>query len=296
VANDAGPNYLYHNKHDGTFDEVGMLSGVAMSGDGLEQGSMGVDWGDYRNEGRLSALVTNFTEQPDTLYRNMGEAGFSDVSWPAKLVKPTYLSVGWGTALVDVENDGWLDILAVNGHVYPQMDEVPNAARYREPILLFRNHRDGTFENISSALAEIPAASMRGAAFGDINNDGSVDVVIVNMDGPPILLLNRSENSNHRVLFQLVGTTSNKMAIGARVTVKTGKLAQIREVRAGGSYLSSNDPRVHFGLGAATRMDEVEIRWPNGKLEVLKDLPTDAIYKVVEGEGIKNRIALPPLH
>jgi hypothetical protein len=296
VANDAGPNYLYHNKHDGTFDEVGMLSGVAMSGDGLEQGSMGVDWGDYRNEGRLSALVTNFTEQPDTLYRNMGEAGFSDVSWPAKLVKPTYLSVGWGTAFVDVENAGWLDILVVNGHVYPQMDEVPNAARYREPILLFRNHRDGTFENISSALAEIPAASMRGAAFGDINNDGSVDVVIVNMDGPPIFLLNRSENSNHRVLFQLVGTTSNKMAIGARVTVKTGKLAQIREVRAGGSYLSSNDPRVHFGLGAATRMDEVEIRWPNGKLEVLKDVPADAIYKVVEGEGIKNKIALPPLH
>ena len=296
VANDAGPNYLYHNKHDGTFDELGMLSGVAMSGDGLEQGSMGVDWGDYRNEGRLSALVTNFTEQPDTLYRNMGEAGFSDVSWPAKLVKPTYLSVGWGTAFVDVENAGWLDILVVNGHVYPQMDEVPNAARYREPILLFRNHRDGTFENISSALADIPAASMRGAAFGDINNDGSVDVVIVNMDGPPILLLNRSENSNHRVLFQLVGTTSNKMAIGARVTVKTGKLAQIREVRAGGSYLSSNDPRVHFGLGAATRMDEVEIRWPNGKLEVLKDVPADAIYKVVEGEGIKNKIALPPLH
>jgi enediyne biosynthesis protein E4 len=296
VANDAGPNYLYHNKHDGTFEELGMISGSAMSGDGLEQGSMGVDWGDYLNAGRLSLFVTNFTEQPDTLYRNLGEGGFSDVSWPAGLAKPTYLSVGWGTAFFDMDNDGWLDILAVNGHVYPQMDQVPDAARYREPILFFRNQRDGTFENVSSALAGIPAASMRGAAFGDINNDGNVDVVIVNMDGPPILLLNQGGNGNHRVLFQLVGTKSNRMAIGARVTVRTGKLRQMREVRAGGSYLSSNDPRLHFGLGAAATMDEVEVRWPSGEEEVLRNLSADFLYRLVEGEGIKDKTALPARH
>jgi enediyne biosynthesis protein E4 len=294
VANDAGPNYLYHNRRDGTFEELGMISGVAMSGDGLEQGSMGVDWGDYLNEGKLSLLVTNFTEQPDTLYRNMAQAGFADVSWQAKLVKPTYLSVGWGTAFFDMDNDGWLDILAVNGHVYPQMDQVPDAARYREPILLFRSRHDGTFEDVSSALGSVPAASMRGAAFGDINNDGAVDVVIVDMDGPPILLLNRSGNRNHRVLFQLTGTKSNKMAIGARVTLSAGRLKQIREVRAGGSYLSSNDPRLHFGLGAASRIDDVEIRWPDGKIEVLKNIPADYLYNMVEGAGIRNKAALPP--
>ena len=296
VANDAGPNYLYHNQHDGTFEELGMLSGVAMSGDGLQQGSMGVDWGDYLNQGRFSIFVTNFTEQTDTLYRNQGAEGFTDVSWEAKLVKPSYLSVGWGAAFFDMDNDGWLDLLAVNGHVYPQMDQVPDAARYREPILLFRNKRDGTFEDVSQNLANLPVASMRGAAFGDINNDGNVDVLIVTTDGPPILLLNRTPSANHRVLFQLEGTKSNRIAIGARITVRTGKLKQMNEVRAGGSYLSSNDPRLHFGLGAARFMDEVEIRWPSGKLEVLKDLPADFIYTVVEGAGVKTKTPLPEPH
>jgi len=293
VANDSGPSYLYHNRHDGTFEEVGLLAGAALSGSGLEQGSMGVDWGDYLHEGRMAMLVTNFTEQPDTLYRNLGKQGFSDVSMEAQIGQPTYLPVGWGTGFFDMDNDGWLDILIANGHVYTQLDAVPGGARYKEPILLFRNRRDGTFENISQALAGIPPASMRGAAFGDLDNDGNVDVVIVNMDGPPILLLNQGGNGNHRVLFKLVGTTSNKMAIGARVTVKAGTLTQFSEVRAGGSYISSNDPRLHFGLGAAARMEEVDIRWPTGKTEALRNLPADFIYTIVEGEGITAKTPLP---
>jgi hypothetical protein len=295
VANDAGPNYLYHNKHDGTFEEVGMLSGVALGGDGQVQGSMGVDWGDYLHEGRLSMFVTNFTEQPDTLYRNLGKDGFSDVSYPAKLAKPTYPYVGWGTAFFDMDNDGWLDIFVANGHVYPQVDSIPGGASYREPLQLFRNMRDGTFEDVSSVLSGIPPHSRRGAAFGDINNDGNIDVVLVNVGEPPTLLLNQGGNANHRVLFKLVGTISNKMAIGARVTVKAGKLVQFSEVRAGGSYISQNDPRLHFGLGGEALMNEVEIKWPSEKVEVLHNIPTDFIYTLVEGEGIKEKSALPKL-
>ena len=295
VANDAGPNYLYRNKHDGTFEEVGMLSGVALSSEGQEQGSMGVDWGDYRHDGRLSMFVTNFTEQPDTLYRNMGKDGFSDVSWPAKLAKPTYPYVGWGTTFFDMDNDGWLDIFVANGHVYPQVDSVPGGPAYRQPMQLFRNKRDGTFEDVSSVLASIPAQSRRGAAFGDINNDGNIDIVIVNVGAPPTLLLNQDGTNNHRVLFKLIGTKSNKMAIGARVTVKAGTLTQFSEVRAGGSYISSNDPRLHFGLGMEDKMSDVEIRWPSGRVETLHDVPADFVYTLVEGEGIKQKTGLPPL-
>jgi len=295
VANDAGPNYLYHNKHDGTFEEIGALSGIALSGDGLEQGSMGVDWGDYLHEGRLSMFVTNFTEQADTLYHNLGKDSFEDVSVRAKLAQPTYLPVGWGTSFFDMDNDGWLDILLVNGHVYPQMDAVPGAARFKEPIILFRNNRDGTFEDVSSVLSGLPLWSQRGAAFGDINNDGNMDVVIVNVGEPPTLLLNQGGNKNHRVLFKLVGTKSNRMAIGARVTVTAGKLVQFGEVRAGGSYLSQNDPRLHFGLSDETNLNEVQIRWPSGTIQILRDVPADFIYTVVEGSGILNKSALPSL-
>jgi len=292
VANDSGPNYLYRNKHDGTFEEVGMLSGAAVSSDGQEQGSMGVDWGDYLHEGRLSMFVTNFTEQPDALYRNLGPQGFAEVSYAAKLARPTYELVGWGTGFFDMDNDGWLDLFIANGHVYPQMDMVRGAAPYREPMLLFRNRRDGTFEDDSRVLSAIPDESRRGAAFGDLNNDGKVDIVVINTGEPPTLLLNETQNKTQRVLFRLVGTTSNKSAIGARVTVKAGKLVQFSEVRAGGSYLSQNDPRLHFGLGAEAKLDEVEIRWPSGKIEVLRNVATDFIYTIVEGQGIQQRTAL----
>ena len=294
VANDAGPNYLYRNKHDGTFEELGMLSGVALSGDGSEQGSMGVDWGDYRHEGRMGMFVTNFVEQGNTLYRNLGDQGlFSDVSWPSKLAQPSFPLVGWGTSFFDMDNDTWPDIFVANGHVYPQVDSIPGGARYKESMLLFRNNRDGTFEDVSTVLSAIPAASRRGAAFGDINNDGNVDIVIVNVGEPPSLLLNQGGNNNHRVLFKLVGVKSNKSAIGARVTVTTATSTQFNEVRGGGSYLSQNDPRLHFGLGPDSKMSHVEIRWPNGKIETLRDLPADFIYTIVEGQRITNKNALP---
>jgi hypothetical protein len=238
-------------------------------------------------------FVTNFTEQPDTLYRNSGKDGFADVTYPAKLAQPTYPYVGWGTAFFDIDNDGWLDLFIANGHVYPQVDSIPGGASYREPLQLFRNKRDGTFEDVSSVLSGIPPHSRRGAAFGDVNNDGNIDVVLINVGEPPTLLLNQGGNTNHRVLFKLVGTVSNKMAVGARVTVKAGKLVQFSEVRAGGSYLSQNDPRLHFGLGTEASMSEVEIKWPSGRIEVLRNVPADFIYTVIEGEGIKEKLALP---
>jgi hypothetical protein len=256
---------------------------------------MGVAWGDYLHEGRLSMVVTNFFEQGTTLYRNQGNDSFADVSVRAKLLRPTYPFVCWGTSFFDMDNDGWPDLFVDCGHVYPQVDTIPGGTPYRQPMLLFRNHRDGTFDDVSEVFASMPPQSRRGAAFGDINNDGNVDIVVLNVGEPPSLLLNRTESTNHRVLFKLVGVKSNKAAIGARVTVKAGTLVQFNEVRGGASYLSQNDLRLHFGLGASEKMNEVSIRWPNGETEVLRDIPADFIYTVVEGEGIKDKIALPAL-
>jgi hypothetical protein len=173
------------------------------------------------------------------------------------------------------------------------MDQITGAARYAEPMQLFHNKGDGTFDDISSVIAEIPGASRRGAAFGDLRNDGNIDVVVLDMDGPPQLLLNVSANHNHRVLFKLVGMKSNKMGIGAKVAVTAGKITQTAEVRAGGSYLSSNDPRLHFGLGGEARLSQIEIRWPMGEKEMLKDVPADFIYTITEGKGITDKQALP---
>jgi enediyne biosynthesis protein E4 len=256
---------------------------------------MGVDWGDYLHEGRLSMIVTNFIEQGSTLYHNLDGENFADVSVHAKLLRPTYPYVSWGTGFFDMDNDGWLDLFIANGQVYPQADAVPDTAPYRQPMLLFRNGRDGTFDDVSEVLANMPPQSRRGAAFGDLNNDGNMDIVVLNVGEPPSLLINRMQSGNHRVLFKLVGTKSNKSAIGARVAVKAGTLVQIDEVRGGASYLSQNDLRLHFGLGANDKMNEVNIRWPNGETEVLHDVSADFIYTVVEGTGIQKKAALPAL-
>src|SRR6267143_2927176 len=292
VANDAGPNYLYHNNHDGTFEDVGLLSGAALSADGREQGSMGVDFGDIDHDGRLDIFVTNFTEEPDTLYWNQGALGFTDISWNARIAQPTYPLVGWGTALFDMDNDGWLDIFVANGHVYPQMDLVKGGVPYRQPLLLFRNNRDRTFEDVTahSGLNNLRPAARRVAAFGDVDNDGKIDVLLLNVGEPPTLLINRTESSNHAVLFRLVGTKSNKAAIGARITVTAGDLVQFNEVRSGSSYLSQNDLRLHFGLGPQTNMSTVEVSWPSGKKEVYRDLPADFIYTIVEGKGVQKKM------
>jgi enediyne biosynthesis protein E4 len=289
VANDAGPNYLYHNKHHGTFEEEGLLSGAALSRDGQEQGSMGVDFGDIDHDGKLDIIVTEFTEQADLLFWNQGAQGFTDIGWSSHIAEPSYPLVGWGTKFFDMDNDGWLDIFIANGHVYPQMDLVKGGVPYRQPVLLFRNLHNRTFEDVTkiSNLDKLPLESRRGAAFGDVNNDGKVDILILNVGRPPTLLINRTPNTGHAAIFKLVGMKSNKAAIGARVTATTGGVAQISEVYAGSSYLSQNDLRLHFGFGQKNIIDTVEVSWPSGKKDVIKDLPTDFIYTIVEGEGVK---------
>jgi hypothetical protein len=251
-----------------------------------------VTWGDYDHSGRLSMFITEFADQPNTLYRNEGSRGFEDVAMQSRLGQVSLPLVGWGTAFFDVDNDGWLDLFVVNGHVYPQMDNVKGSAAYAEPMLLHRSLRNGTFEDVSkpTGLADMPLKSRRGAAFGDIANNGNVDVVVLNVGEPPSLLLNTNQSSNHRVLFHLIGTKSNKAAIGARATIHTGAMTQFDEVRSGGSYLSQNDLRLHFGLGVAAKIDVIEVRWPTGKIESFKNVAADKIYTIVEGEGIKDSV------
>ena len=296
VANDSVPNYLYHNNRNGTFTDAGMLTGVALSGEGMQLGNMGVDWGDYDHSGRLSFFVTHFEDQPNSLYKNMGAKGFDDVSWTSGVGQPSYPYVGWGTGFFDMDNDTWLDLFVANGHVYPQIDTIETGARYKEPMLLQRNNRDGTFDEVAkeAGLAAMPLESRRGAAFGDLFNTGNIDVVVLNVGQPPSVLLNTNHDGNHRVLFKLVGTKSNRAAIGARVTIHSAGVKQIAEVRGGSSYLSQNDLRLHFGLGTATKIDKVEIRWPNGATETLQNLAADNIYTIVEASGIRDTKPLPP--
>ena len=295
VADDATPNHLYRNNHDGTFTDQAMVAGIALNGEGQALGSMGVTWGDYDHSGRLSMFITEFADQPNTLYHNRGSLGFDDVAMQSRLGQPSLPLVGWGTSFFDMDNSGWLDLFVASGHVYPQMDSVKGSAPYAQPMLLHRNLRNGTFEEVSKAagLADMPLKSRRGAAFGDIANNGNIDIVILNVGEPPSFLLNTNSSPNHRVLFKLVGTKSNRAAIGARVTIHAGGMTQFDEVRSGGSYLSQNDLRLHFGLGSAAKIDSVEIRWPSGKTETLKDLPADKIFTITEGQGIKETSDLP---
>jgi enediyne biosynthesis protein E4 len=293
VTNDGGPNYLYHNKHDGTFEDVGLYSGAALSLEGQERGSMGVDFGDIDHDGRLDIFVSNFAGEANALYWNQGERGFTDISWPSGIARPSVSYVGWGTAFFDMDNDGWLDLFVANGHVFPQMDNVKGSAPYRQPVLLFRNKRNRTFEDVTAlaGLDKLPAASRRGAAFGDVNNDGKVDILLLNVGQPPTLLINRTESDNHAVLFRLVGTKSNRSAIGARVTVTSGGVTQFSEVRSGSSYCSQNDLRLHFGLGKDATISSVEVAWPSGKKESFKDLAADSIYTIVEDKGVTEKAA-----
>ena len=288
VANDSTPNFLYRNNGNGGFTDESLISGTAVSGDGSEQGSMGVAVGDYLHSGKFAIYVTNFVDEYNTLYRNNGNFDFTDVSFTAKVAQVTRPYVGWGTGFFDLDNDTWLDLFVVNGHVYPQMDEIASGARYKQNKLLFINLGNGTFCNASeqagAALTELRVS--RGAAFGDLDNDGQIDIVVEDLDSTPMILRNEGDKSNHWVTLELAAKEGNPLAIGARVTLKTGDIVQTEEIRSGGSYLSQNDLRVHFGLGKATRIDSIEIRWNSGRVETIKDAAIDKFHAVLEGEGI----------
>jgi enediyne biosynthesis protein E4 len=286
VACDSTPSILYHNNRDGTFTDVAVIAGAAFNEDGREQAGMGTTVGDYDGDGRLDIFKTNFSDDTSTLYRNNGDGTFTDTTFTAGLGLHTkYL--GWGTMFFDFDNDGWPDLILANGHVYPEVDKFHLGSSYEEPRILYHNNGNGTFTEISeSAGAGITtASSSRGLAVGDLWNDGRISVVVSNMNARPSLLVNQVRYPNHWIAFKTVGTASNRDGIGARITVRAGKRILVDEVRSGSSYISNNDMRVHFGLGAATKIDSVAVRWPNGRLEAFEDLSVDTIHTLNEGSG-----------
>ena len=288
VANDSTPKFLYKNEGNGKFKDIGLESGTAVSDDGSEQASMGIAIGDYNHTGRPSIYVTNFSDENDLLYRNEGDWNFKEVSYAAGVALPSLPWVKWGTAFVDMDNDGWLDLIGVTGHVYPQVDSLPSGGGYREPKMFHLNQKDGTFCDASDmagkALTERHVS--RGLAVGDLFNDGNMDVVVGDIDGGPMILRNHGIPGRHWVSFKLNGTKSNRLALNARITIDAGGMTQSDEVHSGGSYLSQNDLRIHFGLANATKIDKVEIHWPSGQNEVLTNLAVDQHYSVIEGSGV----------
>jgi len=288
IANDGQHNFLYKNDGHGHFTDVAFNAGVAVSQDGNEQANMGVALGDYLHDSRFSIAVSHFSDEYTTLFRNNGGMNFSDISYASNIAQSTTKYVGWGDTFFDFDNDGWLDFLQVNGHVYPQVDSIAGGPKYMEPKLLYFNQRNGTFKDISKLAGpalEIPQVS-RGIAVGDLFNDGKLEVVIENLKEQPTILRPEGGPTNHWVSFELEGTQSNRLALNARVKSFAGDLVQESEVLSGGSYLSQNDLRIHFGLGTNTQISKVEILWPSGKREILLDLRADHFYKVKEGEGI----------
>ena len=296
VTNDGEPNYLYQGDGKGKFEDVALIAGVAADEDGLAQANMGVALADHLHTGRMSLLLSHFDIEYAALYRNDGSMNFADVSIASGIARGTQGYVGWGSAFVDFDNDGWQDFFLVNGHVYPQVDTVPRATRYLEPKFLFLNRKDGTFQNVSrqvGAALQIPQVS-RGVAIGDLFNDGRMDVVVENLVGQPMILRPEGGPQNHWASFQLEGVKCNRLALNARVRATTGDLVQLGEVLSGGSYLSQHDLRIHFGLGSHERLDRVEILWPNGKKEILTNLAADRFYVVREGEGVVSSKAPEP--
>lgn len=282
VANDSTPCFLYHNNGDGTFREIGFTSGTAVNENGSEQGSMGVTVGDYDHDGRLDLFKTNFADEYNTLYHNDHKNSFTDVSYKANVAAVSLPYVGWGTKFFDYDNDGWVDLFVANGHVYPQLEN------YRQRNFVHRNNRDGTFTEVAEQLGA-PFKEKRvgrGVAFGDLDNDGDVDIVINNLDGSPQLLRNDGGNANNSVLIRTVGVKSNRDGIGARVKIISGDLAQVDEVRSGGSYISHNDLRLHFGLEKRTKINLIEVRWPSGVIDKIADVDVNKILTIKEGKGL----------
>ena len=294
VANDSSPNYLYINKGNGTFDDRSYLSGYALNGDGREMANMGIAAGDYENNGHMDLVNTTFSDDNDVLFRNDGNGTFTDVSYESGIAEATIPFVGFGDGFLDYDNDGWKDLLIANGHVYPKVDKHPEwGTTYAQRPLLFHNLKNGKFELApaveGTGLAEVTVG--RGAAFGDIFNDGKIDVVINNVDGVPSLLRNVSPDHHHWVELKLIGgSRSPRDAVGSTVYLTAGGIRQRGDVLSGGSYLSSNDLRVHFGLGDASSVEGVEIHWPSGDRESIKLPAPDRIYTVTEGKGVTSAL------
>ncbi len=281
VANDSTPNFLYRNNGNGTFKEIAFISGTALNENGAAQGCMGVTVADYNHDGKLDLFITNFDDDYNVLYRNDGRNSFSDASYAAKVAAVSFPYVGWGTKFFDYDSDGWVDLFVANGHVYPQIKN------FHQRNFVHRNNRDGTFievaEQLGAPFAEKRAA--RGAAFGDIDNDGDIDIVINNLDGAAQLLRNDGGNANNSVLIKTVGEKSNRDGIGARVKVVSGDLTQKDEVRSGDSYISQSDLRLHFGLGQRKKIDLIEVRWPSGVVDKVTDLKVNMMITIKEGKG-----------
>ena len=282
VANDSTPNFLYRNLGDGTFKDIAFVSGTALNENGSAQGCMGVTVADYDHDGRLDLFVTNFDDDYNTLYRNDGRNSFTDASYAAKVAAVSFPYVGWGTKFFDYDNDGWVDLFVANGHVYPQIKS------FRQRNFVHRNLRDGTFaevgEQLGAPFAEKRAA--RGAAFGDIDSDGDVDIVVNNLDGAPQLLRNDGGDSNNSVLVKTIGVKANRGGVGARVKVVSGDLVQKDEVRSGDSYVSQSDLRLHFGLERRTKIDLIEVRWPGGAVDRVTDAKANSLITIKEGRGV----------
>jgi len=289
VANDSTPNYLYRNRHNGTFEDVGYGSGFALSEDGREQASMAIAVGDYNRDGKVDLFTTTFSDDYKTLYRNDGGGNFSDVTYRAGLGDPTVPFLAWGAGFLDFDNDGLLDIFIANGHVYPEVDRQDWGTTWAERPQLFHNLDGARFREVppatGSGLAEVITA--RGAAFGDLFNDGHIDVVINNIDSTPSLLRNVVNNSNHWLTLKLVGgPKSPRDAVGAKVFLTASGVRQRADVCSGGSYSSSSDQRVHFGLGPANRVDKIEIYWPSGLKQQIAMPAVDQIVTVEEGKPV----------
>ena len=316
VACDSTASILYHNNHDGTFTDVAVISGAAFNDDGREQAGMGSTVGDYDGDGRPDIFKTNFSDDTSTLLHNNGDGTFDDKTFPAGFgLNTQYL--GWGTMFLDVDNDGWPDLLLVNGHVYPEVDSQHLGSSFLEPKILYHNNGNGTFTDISASAGPAITAlsSARGLAVGDLWNDGRMSAVISNMNAPPMLLVNDMRNGNHWIAFRTIGTfksdakdvkeikeikdkangeasaipfASNRDGIGAKITVKAGERLLVDEVRSGSSFDSNSDIRVHFGLGSAATIEWVQVRWPSGLVEHFENLAVDSIRTLKEGSGIRS--------
>jgi len=287
ISNDSMPNFLFHNNRDGTFTELGYLAGVAVSADGLPEAGMGTDAGDVFGTGRMDLIVTHLDEQLARLYQNMGHQMFEDDTLRSGLGYATFHMSGFGTRFMDYDNDGALDIFMANGHVLDNIRRYNSGVHYREPKLMFRNVGRGNFANVSDQLGrdfQLPRVS-RGAAVGDFDNDGDLDILVNNNGERPQLLRNDGGNANHWLEILLIGVKSNRDGVGARVTVRAGDLVLYDQRKGGMSYQSAQDPRLHFGLGNRKKVDLVQILWPSGAETQLRNVDADQIIAVQEGTG-----------